>query len=181
MTFSIGFRAHSDIELLQAVTDKVSTIDHPQYYLDQTGTAIGRRGELDQQSLSQLRRMLEALLENHQMIDKTFAEYLTEPVDTPALYDVEIDTFESFIDRISTAATLNIHPAVHTLYTRQGDTVNWYIHSTEYQITTPAVDNVILFVDNYRLEQNQIRPLLDDEIAIEALFRLYQDGGLLID
>jgi 50S ribosomal protein L16 3-hydroxylase len=181
MTFSIGFRAHSDIELLQAFTDRISTINQCTYYADQTTPSIGRRGELDQHSLHQFRHMLEALLGDHQMIEKTLAEYLTEPVDTPALYDIEIDTFESFIDRISTAATLSIHPAVRTLYIGQGDTVNWYIHSTEYRVSHQAADSVKLLIDNYRLEQDQISPLLDNKIVTEALFNLYQDGGLLID
>ena len=181
MTFSIGFRAHSDIELLQAFTDRISTTNQSKYYADQTTPSIGHRGELDQHSLHQFRHMLEALLSDHQIIEKTLAEYLTEPVDTPALYDVEIDSFEGFINSVATATSLSIHPAVRTLYIQQDDRINWYIHSTEYQITTHAADGVMFFVDNYRLEQGQISPLLGDKVVTEALFRLYQDGGLLID
>jgi len=180
MTFSIGFRAHSDIELLQTFTDKVSVSNQIKYHADQTTPSTGHRGELDQHSLHQFRHMLEALLGDQQQLTKIFAEYLTEPVDTPALYDIEINSLEDFIDRISTATTLNIHPAVRTLYTQQDGTLNWYIHSAEYQVSRHAAENVMVFVDNYRLEQSQVSPLLHDETVTTALFGLYQDGGLLI-
>jgi len=181
MTFSIGFRAYSDVELLQMFTDKISVPNDANYYRDMAAPSVGHRGELDQQSLHQFRQMLEVLFSDQQRLDNAIAEYLTEPVGTPALYDAEINLLDNFIDMISKSSSISIHPAVRTLYTRRDDVVSWYIDSTQHQVSHDAADSIMALVDHYRIEQEQIGSLLKDTAVIDALFRLYQQGGLLIE
>jgi len=181
MTFSIGFRAPSQVELLQLYADQISTItNNTEHYKDPPGLPLTNRGELDAASLGQFRRLLQESVNNDEAMTQAIARQLTDPVETPALFDTEVHSLEAFTSQLGSATVISFHPAVRSLYIRDENGLRWFVNSLDYQASGEAAEAIMHLVDNYRLESEQIEVLLQHPHITQALFQLYQDGGLNI-
>ena len=181
MTFSIGFKAPSQNELLDAYTEYASChFDSNRHFSDPAIPSSRRRGELDQDSLQQLQDLLREAL-NKNAMTKTIARLLTEPVETPALFEPHKHALKTFSNRLMAAELITLHPAVRGLYIRHNASVLCYINAREYAVNPGAAESMMKLIDDYKLAVTDIVPLLQDKDLIKALYALYQDGGLNID
>jgi len=182
MTFSIGFRAPSQIDLLQAFTDQVSSnSESEKFYTDQADSDSSRRGELGQQSLQHFREMLRESLNNDKAITQAVASLLTESVETPAWYQTDDWSLETFTNNLAITSTVKLHPAIRSFYIQKNGAVYWHVHGEVLEIKNNAAAALMQLIDDYRLASGLIRSLLEDHDLIQMLYIIYQDGGLHID
>jgi 50S ribosomal protein L16 3-hydroxylase len=179
MTFSIGFRAPTRLELLQYFTDQLASSNvQSMYYTDPPDSLTGRRGELDSASLQRFQELLRQSLDDSSLLNRAIGGLLTDPTDTPAMFDHDELTLDEFISQLTGASSIKVHPAVRSLYMRQQQSIRYFINSEGYEASPPAADVIMQLIDNYRLSSTLIATLLADRQAVNALYRLYLDGGL---
>ena len=179
MTFSIGFRAPSQVELLQVYADQISTTtSNVEHYKDPPELPLTNKGELDAASLGQFRRLLRDSVNNDEAMTQAIARLLTDPVEIPSLYDNETLSLEAFTNQLGSATAISLHPAVRSLYIRDENGLRWFVNSVDYQASGEAAEAIMQLVDDYRLPSEDIQVLLEHQHLLQALFQLYQDGGL---
>ena len=181
ITFSIGFRAPTQLELLQSLEEQLgrSGGGH-QHYRDSLVSLQARRSELNPDIIDGFRTMLTDIINDEDALVRSCASLLTEPVETPGLYAAEDLTLETFTEQLHSAGKISLHPALRSVYYRHDSSLHWYIHGNQYVIDNSASEAVMQLVDNYCLDGPLLITLATSDCSVRILHELYLGGELKI-
>ncbi|MCL7743484.1 cupin domain-containing protein [Guyparkeria hydrothermalis] len=114
MTYSVGFRAPTQADLVGGVCDRLATVATEDRYRDPDLTPAENPGELPVATRERLRQwVLEAMATDDSLVDRLIAETLTErPVDHAALYPrYHEEEIAGILDHLNEVAELQRTPA----------------------------------------------------------------------
>jgi len=100
-TYSVGFRAPSDAEILRSYTDYIGeTLAAEQRYTDPKLAPTLHPGALDPASIDRVKSKLQLLLDQPDQLATWFAGYLSEPKYADDLYRPEVSDAQEWIDQL---------------------------------------------------------------------------------
>lgn len=174
VTYSIGFRAPSDAEMLRSFSDQIGeTLKSEARYQDPDLSMTERLGEIDSRALARVQSRLSALLDNPKALAQWFGQFVSEPKYPDDLYQPDQEETVEWLEGVDADEGVYVLPGARLFY-----------------IDTP--EQLLLFCNGTALntagcDQNWIRRLCDDRQSgpIEdssthrALMRqLHQSGGI---
>jgi 50S ribosomal protein L16 3-hydroxylase len=181
MTFSIGFRAPSQIELLQAFTERYSMDEiHPQFYTDRVKNDC-RRSELQRQDVLRMQQLLMQTMENEDLVISAIGQLLTHPANALSLVDSDPVEMEDFIQMLSRSHSIKLHPASRCVYIRYGGNIDLYFNGSQYHVGAPAAQTIMQLCDNFQLPHEAIKPILSDRDSMDLLHDIYQQGYMYLE
>lgn len=179
MTFSIGFRAPSRSVLLHAIAEQISgKPDVDRFYTDPRPTQSNGRAELTGDQVNAMIALMRDGLHDSHGMKKAIGSLLTEPVETPALYEAGTMSFTEFSDMLIGVDHFTLHPATRCLYMTEDDSIRLYVNATEYPVKTQSAEAIVKLADEFSLPHDLFRPLQADEHVMAMLYELHQQGYL---
>ncbi len=180
ITCSVGFRAPSQADLLQAFTEQFLLDNNtPEFYRDQEpGKAA--RSELRQKDLNFMHQLMMRAAANESIMTRAIGSLLTTPTETLSLYDTSSSTLSEFIELLEKTGKLQLHPATRCVYVRNPNTFTLYVNTNEYQFDSAAALFWTQLCDEYELGKSTIGPILNDQNVTGLLYDLYQQGYLYL-
>lgn len=181
MTFSIGFRAPSQTDLLQAFSERFSMDEnHPKFYTDRINDDC-RRSELQRQDVSRMQQLLMQTMENDDLVMRAIGQLLTNPANALSLVDSDPVERRDFIGMLSRTPLLKLHPASRCVYITDGDDIDLYFNGSEYHIDASAAQTIMQLCDNFELQHEAIKTILSDEASLDLLQDIYQQGYMYLE
>ena len=181
ITYSIGFRAPSQADLLQAFTEQYSLHNNnPEFYRDQDPVKAAR-GELRQSDINTMRELLVDAMDDKLNMTRAIGNLLTNPTETPSLDDTPTLSLAEFIDLLDKTSRLKLHPAARCVYIRDKGAITLYVNTNEYRFGPEMAPVLTQLCDEYILDEHAIESILTDHTVIGLLQDLYQQGYLYLE
>lgn len=182
MTYSIGFRAPSQSELLADLADLlVQGASRDNHYTDADLAPTTHPGELSLEARARVRQMLHARLRpSDEELDVWFGRYITEPKPwlrpipparrcTPALLK----------RKLSRGKPLGWHPAVRVAWFDARQNRHLFVDGAHHVLPDRLAEFAQLLGDRRRFEAAELSRLVKDPLA-ETLLRGFIDAGQLV-
>ncbi len=180
MTYSIGFRAPSDADLISSyVAALEQDAASERRYSDPDLKASTAPGRIDVRTLEEVRKALRRAIEDEASMDRWFGRYATESRRGyyPPLPDEEV-TPRQIRKAIERGAVIQRAPGVRMAYfTRDDGTTGFFVAGEEYEFDG-ALANLAALLANRRSFRASELAEIDDDDAYELLADLVNEGFL---
>lgn len=182
MTYSIGFRAPSDAELIsQYAAALAPDADPRQRYSDPDLTPTTRPGEIDVRTLEHVRRAIRRAVEDESSMDRWFGRFVTESRRGyyPPLPEDEVTT-EQVREGVESGAVIRRAPGVRMAYfTRADGKTGFFVAGEEYEFDGALANFAALLANRRSLRASELAGIDDLEIY-NVLADLINEGYLEI-
>jgi len=183
MTYSIGFRAPSQRELLTAWVDDVAAhLPDALRYGDAQLKVQAHPGEIDASTITMVRQLLQQALMLDDSIKHWFGRFITEPPAHRA--DMSPTTFitaKELLQQLESNGTLYRSETSRLAFMRDENKVQIFADGIEISVPASLTTFVAQICDNRTVTIDQLYPWLADQKAQELLARLYNLGVLWIE
>ena len=181
ITFSVGFRAPSQADLLQAYAEQFSLhTDKPQFYRDTDPGSTGR-SELTLTDIAHMHQLMMQTVDNEALMIRAIGNLLTTPTDTPSLHEMPDMGPGDFTELLGKTSSISLHPATRCIYINDENGVILYVNATEYRFGDSIKTLIIELCDMYRQRKEPIGHIMQDQQLLPLLHDLYQQGYLYLE
>ena len=172
LTYSIGFRAPSDAELLRGFSDALGEkLSGESRYTDPGLTPSAHPGEVDQAALARVRNKLSQLLENQDQLAQWFGAYVSEAKYPEDLFQPDAQEVREWINSVDLQSGVRALPDSRMVYIRSNSGLSLFGNGGE--VPTEDCDlNWIMALCDERFSG----PVSDSVANIKALSKLFELG-----
>lgn len=177
LTYSVGFRAPSIRDMIDGVASKaLESLTEDIRYQDTAQSLVASRGEIANDAVEQVQRLLQELINDKAMLADWLAEFVTEPKYTEvAVYESELDSLAAVIEE---KCQLYKHPAARFAYVDLGNQqANLYINGLSYNL---PIEMAQLIAEQTEFDTLLLKKLLSEPRAKELLDNLFKQGVLFV-
>ncbi|ARA94214.1 cupin [Rhodothermaceae bacterium RA] len=182
MTYSIGFRAPSTVELLEGFLSHVIEHANPgRRYADPDLRPPAEPGAISPEALARIRSMITEVFQDEQTIDRWFGRFMTEPKRgfQPGPDDVW-DPAE-LADALREGATLHRYAIAQLAFIRHADgSATLFAGGAEHRLSADLAFAAPLITGTEPLDVRTLAPHLDHEDVLDLLTTLVNDGALRV-
>ncbi len=182
MTFSVGFRAPSHLDLVTGFLDHVATtLDPDTRYADPDLTPQDPPGEITADALARVRAVLHGLLDDPETLHAWFGQYMTEPKrGSYALPPDEPFTEDDLRATLADGAVLQRSAVADFAFIRHDDgTATLFVAGTAYPLDTTLADAAPLLTGTATLDNATLAPHLDESTFAALVLDLVNEGVLI--
>ena len=181
MTYSVGFRANSHAELVNAYADYLSNhLDSSLRYTDADLIPQSHPAEITPSAIQKLKQILTKSIQlDSQNLQHWFGQFITEPKhDLLLTAEQPYNTLDEFIAELNTQQTIVRHNAIRFAYIPANEHADLYINGDLYTVSTAFAEIISgpRVIDIQRLVNN-----IQSEAEQELLFNLYNNGMVYFD
>jgi 50S ribosomal protein L16 3-hydroxylase len=180
LTYSIGFRAPSEMDLITAMQQRLAQSDEaPNLYTDPDLSLQRFAGEVPQTSVRALRRLLERGLSR--LDDQTFStlvgEFLTEPKGTVAPEPHRRISVTALQSRVKNGAALHRTPGSRLVFLRRGQGIDLFVNGRRFPLTRTLAFAAPLLTGKTRVLAKDLTPRLKRPDFLQLLTSLVNSGA----
>lgn len=180
MTYSIGFRAPSDADLItNYLAAAAEDADPDLRYSDPDLAPTNNPGEIDVRTLESVRRSVRRAIENEESVDRWFGRYVTEPRRGyyPPVSDEEV-TPDQVRESIAAGDVIQRAPGVRMAYFRRPDgATGFYVAGEEYEFDGDLANLAALLANRRSFRASEL-PEKEDPTVHALLAELINEGFL---
>lgn len=164
MTYSVGFRAPSHAELLSNYSDEIiSHLNESIRYNDAGRDNQQNPGEITAQSLNEIKKIVDQLAPDGDLLAKWFGRYITEPKDEGQSY-LNDEQAEQVIALLKQGSSLDVNPSTRLAYSLDNDTTHLFING---EIISQTGNTWLVFAQALCLDRYIDKPdFSDNEVAL---------------
>jgi len=184
MTYSVGFRAPSDRELLDAfVNHLVERIPEQQRYGDAGAKPVQHPGALDPQAIKALRARLKQITDEPGVLEDFLGRALSEPKYTQ--HETKVPdkrwTKAALARALAKSADVRRDEGSRFLLLADAQPPALYVDGERIALAAaPQVDAATLIADQRILAATAVQRLLNDEQAAALILQLFNSGHLYV-
>ncbi len=183
MTFSVGFRAPSSADMMDAITNTI--IEQglgSMRYADLDLQAANNSSEIDTDAIKRLKQLLHDTIDNAEpVLAQALGKFVTETKSTLTMLAQETITDLPTVDEITIAFEQGNHlqrsPYHRFAWSKNNKKVQLFMAGEAYTATLTSIDNIILLVERTTLNQNDWRHLRQDQQSTTILCQLIAEGA----
>jgi len=178
MTFSIGFRAPSQAELLSSYIDEhITTLADDLRYQDPDLRKSNNNGEISSEAINNIQQILLSHFDDKSKIEDWFGQFITEYLNDESELIENNLTVDEFLDELKNSNSLRRPATVRANYIKRKDnSITLFINGTKLPIQEEANDIAILFCNKATYTYQTLQSYIDNKVALELLCRLYNSG-----
>lgn len=174
LTFSIGFRAPSQHELLSQYMEDKYQASEDQRYQDPNLKPQAHAGEITADDLSRLYNLAQSALDKPDELRRWFGGFITRlPDDYVYPRQTEAIAAQTFLTRIQSDKVLYRQTATRTAFIREHDGFLLFINGHLFSLPVACEDFVYQFTEKYKIEYSVIAPILELPEFVQTLCQLY--------
>jgi len=134
LTYSIGFRAPSDAEMLRSFSDYIGeSLSGEQRYSDPDLLIPGASGELDEASLQRVSDRLQRLLNQPETLASWFGQHVSEPKYPDDIYQPDVEEVEDWALEFDSALGVSLLPSARLFYMEKNGQLQLFCNATLVQ------------------------------------------------
>lgn len=131
LTYSIGFRAPSDAEMLRSFSDYIGeSLSGEQRYSDPDLRIPGASGELDEASLQRVSDRLQRLLNQPETLASWFGQHVSEPKYPDDIYQPDVEEVEDWALEFDSALGVSLLPSARLFYMEKNGQLQLFCNAT---------------------------------------------------
>jgi len=178
ITYSIGFRAPSHGDLLGEFSHYLAdSLQEDQRYTDADLSLQANPGEISPAALAKVKQILADTLNDTSKLARWFGEYMTESKQQEVAYEFEaIQTPEQLLEELSQIETLCWVEGTRCAWFEQPEGLDLFVNGQQYDCDTPSKPLIELLCHSTRIEITELLPLLEQPLAQQLLFKLFNEG-----
>lgn len=173
ITWSIGFRAPTQLELMTSLTDYLFEHQNDPRYQDKELSLQMHPAEITRETLEKIKRLLQTTVPTDaNELGIWFGRYITEPQ-----YDFLFEQSNTILNPEATVEHLQLHPAVRVAYHTDKSThkSTLFVHGEAFPVKTDLAQQLCL---HRGLNSDQLKKLLTDQENLQLITILYNAGYL---
>ncbi|PRB77137.1 cupin domain-containing protein [Pseudomonas sp. MYb185] len=182
MTWSVGFRAPSQAEVLTHFTDFLSQYLSDQQRYTDAGLALpADPAQVDDQTVERLQRMILELVQDREALGTWFGRFMTEPR-FPELLQAQEPDAQLLAEALDNDYGLVRNPSARLAWRQEQDRYLMLFASGEHcLLPTPLLPLVQLICNQDYLGAEQLQAWRADPEAMQLLEQLLAKGDLLLE
>lgn len=185
-TYSIGFRAPSQSELMHSLVDQIDTSSNEdQRYGDPGLTLQENPGEISEDALQQVRDFMTQALADPTILSDAIGKLMTEPKYPQALND-ELES-EGHLQYLSTDLEHDLESPIiqrelHSrfAFNRSNGKISFYVSGKVLPISNDCLDFVKYLTQQREYNGNKLKVFCQNQNNQQLLLSLWQDGHFFI-
>jgi 50S ribosomal protein L16 3-hydroxylase len=183
MTFSVGFRAPSSADMMDAITNTIIEQGFGSMrYADLDLQAANNSSEIDNDAIKRLKQLLHDTIDNAEpVLAQALGKFVTETKSTLTMLAQETITELPTVDEITIAFEQGNHlqrsPYHRFAWSKHNKEVQLFVAGEAYTATLTSIDNIILLAECTTLSQNDWQRLCQDQQSASLLCQLIAEGA----
>ncbi len=180
LTYSIGFRAPSQKELLSAYTVSFNEYAKDTFYTDPDLKLQDASGEIKPEDIQSLQDMLLSAISNKTEFANWFGHFITNNLDE---LEPEYDLLDesTFRKTLKQASHLNRYGNIRFSYINNNDTVTLFYSGQSVLLSISQLNLIQYLCSSHRLDCSELHGFNDKELTIDLLYTLYSAGCFYFD
>ncbi|MDQ7041517.1 MAG: cupin domain-containing protein [Rhodothermus sp.] len=180
MTFSIGFRAPDQAELLEAMPQMAAWLDESRRYADPDRRPATEPGEITAEVIAQIQALLRELIDDRERLARWFGCIITEPrrglLPEPPARSISAKQLRR---RLLQGASLRRNAIPELAYVRhEGGSATLFASGEAYELSPELAEVAPLLTGRRPLTAETLHPWLDRADFLELLQTLVHSGIL---
>lgn len=182
ITLSVGFRAPSNIELIENYSRHILDSIEERFYQDKNLSSMRQCGELKEEDILRLRQlMLEGLLDE-KMFSSWLGEYLTSPKNPDILFsESDSPDWDELCTLINEGSTLQKNEGSRFTYAQQGDEITLFSDGQALPLELFDFTFVQYLCNSLRLDAHTIVELCSTISSQQCVCDLVRNGSLVVE
>lgn len=180
MTYSVGFRAPGQAELISHWCDHVlETVTDDERFQDTELTPVANPGEITAAALEQLRQLALEKLTDSTAFQRWFGTFTTTPKYPNENFAPDVPhNAKTLLAQLQTEGVLHRNPASRFAFIRDIDVILFVDGDSYHGLETAFVE---MLCAQTLWEQQELLPWLNSNIAVELLCTLFNQGSIHFD
>ncbi len=176
MTFSIGFRAPTQKELLSTFNGQLDELTDDVFYSDPELVLQESPGEIKAEHIRSIQELMFSTASDKEDFNSWFGCYITENAAADIEYDVEELNADEFHNKFKQSDTLNRSGYSRFSYIVNDDSIALFIAGNKLNLSNSYLPLVSYFCSHHKLDYVSVMQCCDKDAALDLLFKLYCDG-----
>lgn len=180
LTYSIGFRAPSQKELLSAYTVNFNNAEKDIFYTDTELTLQDHSGEILPKNIQSLRKMLLDTLSDEAGFASWFGSFITDNI---KLYenDQEILSKTEFQLKIKQTEVINRYGNIRMAYIQNDNGIKFFYAGNEINLANEQLGFVQYLSGKHRMSYTEMIKTSDEQTVLNLLYQLYSEDCFYFD
>ena len=174
LTFSIGFRAPTQKELLIAFSEQIDELKDDVFYSDPDLTLQESSGEIKAEHLQSIRKLMIESLSSDDEFNSWFGRYITEKKND-LVFENENLTESEFAKVFEDEGALIRNGNIRMSYIENNESLSLFIAGEEFCLSKSYMLLVSYICAHHTLEYNAVIACCENDAAIELLVKLYNE------
>ena len=180
-TYSIGFRAPSQSELMHSLVDQIdASRDEDQRYGDPELALQAHSGEINEAALQQVRDFMTQALADPVLLSDTIGKLMTEAKYPQERDEDDLSSKDSYktTDLKYDLQAIDIHRELHSrfAFNKSGNSISFYAGGKVYPITENSLELSQYLTQQRQYNGRQLQTLCEDRDNEKLMLSLWQDG-----
>ncbi len=180
LTYSIGFRAPSQKELLSAFTVNFNDVAKDRFYADQKLAPQESSGEIKKEHIDSLREMILSACADKAEFASWFGRFVTDNHNDYEL-EQEILSQDDFHAQLRQDRHINRYGNIRMSYIEDGDIIKFFYAGNEHALPKTQLPLIQYLCSKHQLECHVLLGLDVEDNILSILYKLYKDGCLYFD
>lgn len=184
MTFSVGFRAPSETDIIQGVSDHIcSTLDHPSHYQDpDLKNASLEPALINNEAIERFQDMLLKQLQDKDTVANWLAEFMTQSKYEELLEPLEEPLeWEDVAPLLQTSGSLMQNETSRFAYFENNTGISLFVNGLEQNTNKDSQALALVVANNKCNLLSEIAPLLTNSSSQELLLDLINQNTLYFE
>jgi 50S ribosomal protein L16 3-hydroxylase len=180
LTFSIGFRAPTQKELLTAFSDEVDESAKDIFYSDPDLSLQPSPGEIKAEHIEAIRELMFSPKIEKEEFNSWFGSFITESKNDLEYENEELSK-DDFILQLKEVGALTRNGNVRFSYIENEKSLSLFVAGEEFSLSNSYLSLAGYLCAHHYVEYNKIVDCCDEDAALDLLFKLYEEGYYFFD
>ncbi|GJM17682.1 MAG: cupin [Thermodesulfobacteriota bacterium] len=180
LTYSIGFRAPSQKELLSAFTVNFNDVAKDKFYTDPKLKTQEFSGEIKKEDIESLHEMVLSTCSNKADFASWFGRFITDNRDDYEQEEAIVNEPE-FYTSLKEAKHISRYGNVRMSYIDDGNTIKLFYAGNESSLPKSQLPLIQYLCSKHRLECAVLLKFDDEHHSLSLLYKLHKEGCLTFD
>jgi 50S ribosomal protein L16 3-hydroxylase len=181
LTYSIGFRAPSQRELLSAFTHHFDEVAKDSYYTDPGLALQESSGEIKAEHIRAIRDLMLSSVPNEAAFASWFGRFITENPDDRDEHDAEELNMDDFHIQLKQSDHLNRYGNIRMSYIEDKESIGFFFAGNELRLPASQLPLIRYLCTHHRIDYHTIMELGEEASALDLLFKLHREGCFFFD
>jgi 50S ribosomal protein L16 3-hydroxylase len=176
MTFSIGFRAPTQKELLSAFIGQLDDSTDEAFYSDPELGLQESSGEIKAEHIKSIRELMLSAVSDEESFSSWFGSYITENARGDIEYEAEELNADEFHNKFKQSGVLNRSGHNRFSYIVKDNLIALFIAGNEFNLSNSYLSLVSYFCSRHIIDYVSVMQCCDEDAALELLFKFHCAG-----
>lgn len=181
LTFSIGFRAPTQKELLSSFAEHLDEYMDDVFYSDPDLSLQEASGEIKTEHIEAIRKLMVSSMSHSEMFDSWFGRFITDNSNNEFGYEGgELDE-DDFYEQFKEIGSLNRNGVIRLSYIDYDESIKLFIAGNEFNLSDSYLPLVSYLCSSHLIEYSSVVDLCDEDAALDLVFKFYRAGYFFLD